>query len=87
MAVSNFILRNIAPQVMTRLKKEAIKQKVSVNSLILHILERGVGVIQPIKKTVFHDLDHLAGTWNKNDKKTFDENIKSFGDVDKELWS
>jgi hypothetical protein len=72
---------------MSLLKKEATKQKISVNSLILQIIEHSVGVAHPTKKIVFHDLDHLAGTWSDKDKKVFDGNIKSFEKIDKELWS
>lgn len=84
---SNFNLRNLAPEVMLLLKKEAVKQKISVNSLILEILKQGLGVAHPTKKAVFHDLDHLAGTWSDKDKKAFDDSTKSFEKLDKELWS
>lgn len=86
MSTSNFNLRNIASDVMFLLRKEAIQQKISINSLILQIIEQGLGVTHPTKKTVFHDLDHLAGTWSHKDKKEFDDNIKSFEKIDKELW-
>lgn len=86
MPTSNFNLRNIPPTVMLLLKKEAEKQKMSINSLILFIVERGLGIAHQNKKTVFHDLDYLAGTWNDEDKKEFDENVKSFETIDKELW-
>ena len=86
MSAFNFNLRNIAPDVMSLLKKKAIKQKTSVNSLILQIIEQGIGIAHPTKKAVFHDLDYLAGTWGSKDKKEFDDNIKSFENIDKELW-
>lgn len=86
MSASNFNLRNVAPDTMSLLKKQASKQKISVNSLILQIIEQGLGIVHPRKKAIFHDLDHLAGTWSDNDKKVFDNNIKSFETVDKELW-
>ena len=87
MSAPNFNLRNIAPNVMLLLKKKAAQQKVSVNSLILQILEQDLGVAHPTKKAVFHDLDYLAGTWSSEDKKTFDDNIKTLETIDKELWS
>jgi len=87
MSTSNFHLRNVAPDAMTLLKKKAAEQKISINSLILQIIEQSLGIAHPLKKTVFHDLDHLAGTWSNKDKKTFDDNIKSFENIDKELWS
>lgn len=88
MPASNFNLRNVAPNVMSLLKKEASKQKISVNSLILQIVEQSLGAAPlPARRTVFHDLDHLAGTWSTKDKKAFDDNIESFENIDKELWS
>ena len=86
MSASNFNLRNVAPSVMSLLKKEAIKQKISINSLILLIIERGLGIAHQTKKNVYHDLDYLAGTWSDKDKKNFDDNTKFFEKIDKELW-
>ena len=86
MATTNFNLRNISQDVMSLLKKEAAEQKISVNSLILQTLEREVGISCRTKKTIFHDLDDLAGTWSDKDKKNFDEKIKFFEAIDKELW-
>ncbi len=87
MSASNFNLRNIAPEVMSLLKSEATRQKTSINSLILQIIDKGLGIAHPQKKSVFHDLDHLAGTWSDKDRKVFDENIKPFETIDRELWS
>ncbi|MFI5343662.1 MAG: toxin-antitoxin system HicB family antitoxin [Chlamydiales bacterium] len=84
---ANFNLRNIAPEVMTQLKREASEQGISVNSLILQYLERSLGITKRVKKTPFHDLDDLAGTWSKKDKIIFESNIKPFEQIDKELWS
>lgn len=87
MATLNFNLRNVTPDVMSSLKREATKQKTSINSLILQIIEQSLGIAHSTKKIVFHDLDHLAGTWSEEDSKIFDGNIKSFENIDKELWS
>lgn len=86
MLTSNFNLRNIAPDVMSLLKKEAAKQKISINSLILQIIKQGLNIAHPTKKTVFHDLDYLAGTWSNKDKKTFDNNIKFFENIHTDLF-
>jgi hypothetical protein len=86
MSFSNFHLRKITPEVMSLLKKEAIKQKISINSLILQIIEQRFGISHPTKKAIFHDLDYLAGTWSVKDKKLFDDNVKSFENIDKDLW-
>lgn len=71
---------------MSLLRKEASKQNLSINSLILRIIEQKLGVSQETKKTVYHELDYLAGTWDDEDKKEFEENTKSFEKIDSELW-
>lgn len=38
------------------------------------------------KKTTYHDLDKLAGTWSEKDKRTFEKNVKAFDKIDQELW-
>jgi len=86
MPASSFNLRKIAPEVMLLLKKKAMKQKISINSLILKIIDQGLGIAYPIEKAFFHDLDYLAGTWSEKEKKEFDDNIKPFENIDKDLW-
>lgn len=83
---NNFNLRKIPPTTMALLKKKAIEQKTSVNSLLLKLVEQGLGIIHLTKKPVFHDLDYLAGTWNDKEAQAFETNIKSFEKIDKELW-
>lgn len=85
MSASNFHLRNVSPRIMSLLKKKAAKQNISINSLLLQIIEQGLGITCQTKRTVFHDLDHLAGTWSDKDKRIFDDNIKSFENINKEL--
>lgn len=82
MQSSNFKLRKIPPKIMTLLKKKAAKQKLSINSLILQIIEQDLGAIQPKKKVTYDDLDYLAGTWTEQDKKDFDQNIKFFENIE-----
>lgn len=33
-------------------------------------------------KTVYHDLDHLAGTWSHEDLESFEDNMKFFEKID-----
>ncbi len=82
----NFNLRNVKPEVMAFLKKKAADKKISINSLILQMIEKELGFTQPIKKKLFHDLDYLAGTWSAKDKEIFNINIHSFEKIDEEFW-
>lgn len=84
MSASNFNLRGISPEIMSLLKREAQRSHTSVNSLVLKMVERGLGFTH--KKLEYHDLDHLAGSWSTADEKMFKENTESFEQIDKELW-
>ncbi len=86
MSASNFNLRGIPEDLMGILKKEAKKLHISVNSLILKILEKGLGASFQVKRPLFHDLDHLAGTWSEEDAKKFKEETKFFEQIDEGLW-
>lgn len=86
MPASNFNLRNLTPQLMSKLRQEAVEHKISINSLILQIIEQGLGLAHPTKKMIYHDLDYLAGTWGEEDIKTFNDKIKSFEKIDEDLW-
>jgi hypothetical protein len=85
MSASNFNLRGIPSEVMDLLKQEAKRLQTSVNVLILKMIERGLGFTN--ERPVFHDLDHLAGSWSSAEEKTFEENTEYFEKIDKELWS
>jgi len=75
MSTSNFNLRGIPEEVMALLKQEAKRLHISVNVLILKMIEKEFG-FSP-KKTTYHDLDHLAGTWSAAEEKSFEESLTS----------
>lgn len=87
MSASNFNLRNISPELMILLKREATRLDISVNVLILKLIENGLGFSYERKKPIYHDLDHLAGSWSSAEEKTFEENTKYFEQIDEALWS
>lgn len=84
MSASNFNLRNIPSEVMVLLKKEAKRLQTSVNTLVLKMIEQGLGL--SYEKPIHHDLDHLAGSWTLKEEKEFKENTLPFEQIDKELW-
>ena len=84
MSMLNFNLRGIPPEVMLSLKREAKKLHISVNTLVLKMIEQGLGFTA--EKVSYHDLDHLAGSWSAAEEKLFKKNSKFFEQIDKELW-
>jgi hypothetical protein len=85
MSASNFNLRGIPSEFMNLLKHEAKKLNISVNTLILQMIQRELGFTK--KKAKYHDLDHLAGSWSSSDEKMFEENTEYFEQIDKDLWT
>jgi hypothetical protein len=86
MSITNFNLRGVPSSVMMALKRQAEKQDISVNLLILQLIEKSVGYAAKSKKTTYHDLDKLAGTWSKKDANEFTASTKDFEKIDKDLW-
>ena len=82
----NIHLRNIDNQLIKHLKLEAAKQDVSMNTLILNLLSRSVGLKRERILPIYHDLDDLSGTWKKQDAKEFLNEISHFEHIDKEIW-
>ena len=83
----SFNLRGINPNVMLLLKEHAEKEHLSINSLIINCIEHTVGFSHQIKKHTYHDLDHLAGTWDKKDAAAFKKQTQYFEKIDTDLWS
>jgi hypothetical protein len=80
MSASKFDLKDIPIEVMTQLKRDSKRLRISVNALILKIIERGLGL--SCEKCSYHDLDHLAGTWSSAEEKAFENNTGQFRKID-----
>ena len=84
MSASNFHLRDIPAEVMHQLKQEAKRLRTSVNSLVLKMIERGLGFSS--EKPIYHDLDYLANSWSAAEERVFLENTQFFEKIDEDLW-
>jgi hypothetical protein len=84
--LSNIHLRGIDSTLMALLKQEALNREISVNTLVLTLLKRGLGLSTDRHLPIYHDLDHLAGTWNKQKANLFLKKIADFEKIDKDLW-
>lgn len=83
----NFSLRGIDEETARRLKGEARRKGLSVNALVLQLIRRGVGLERPpTRRPVHHDLDALAGTWDKKTATRFLKATSDFEAIDEELW-
>ena len=82
----NIHLRNVDEKLILTLKKQAATEDVSVNTLILILLRRSLGLTSQQKTHVYHDLDNLCGTWTKQEGKAFLSNTSEFEKIDKDIW-
>ena len=78
-------LRNIPPSVEKAIRAKARQKKISVNRAVIELLEERVGVTER-KRAVHHDLDHLVGSWSRDEAKEFDEVLHDMRQIDPELW-
>ena len=80
-------LRNLPPDVARTVQRRAKQKKTSVNKAVIELLEESAGG-KAKKKTPhrYHDLDHLVGTWTKEEAAAFDKTVKTFRTIDPDLW-
>jgi nitronate monooxygenase len=49
-------------------------------------LKEGLKLEKKPRMVVYHDLDHLAGTWSDKDYSEFQKKVADFEKIDKDLW-
>lgn len=80
-------LKNIDDEVLKRLQAEVNRRGIDLNSYIIKIFRKVVGLdTEKNKEVVYHDLDYLAGTWSEEDAEAFTKATEDFNKIDKELW-
>lgn len=80
-------LRGFSDDLAEALESCAKRGGTSLNATVMSILRQSLGLTEHKFHTEYHDMDHLSGTWSKEDQEMFDRNTSFFSDVDKELWS
>lgn len=80
-------IRGIDMEMDEKIKEKAQESRESINKMMLRLLKSALGIGEK-KPTfpIYHDLDHLAGTWTKEDEEEFNANTKAFEKIDEELW-
>jgi len=80
-------LRNLPPEVAKVVRERAKRDKTSVNKAVIGLLEESMGKKPRNKEQVrYHDLDHLAGTWTKEEAEQFEKLLAEQRAIDPELW-
>jgi hypothetical protein len=87
--VKQMTLRKIPVEVEKRVKAEAERKGVSLNKAFLSLLEQSAEISpksRKKKKSVYHDLDHLAGKWSISEAEAFNRNLQSQRKREVGLW-
>jgi len=80
-------LRNLPPQLGKVLEDLAAESGTSLNKTVTRLLLKATGLsIREPQATRFHDLDHLAGTWSREEADEFDQVLADQRGIDPELW-
>ena len=86
--MANISVRGLEPETLSKLKALAKKDNISVNALVLRLLDRGVGITQEKPLYPRHeDLSELAGVWSQQEAEEFEANTACFRHIDPEQWS
>jgi hypothetical protein len=79
--------RTSTDKALAALKKRAAKEDSSVNTLVVRLIEQGLGLRRSKPALARHDdLDALAGSWRKNDAAAFERATAPLRKVDAKLW-
>jgi hypothetical protein len=84
MAITQYTIRNIPSHLDARLKKQAKKNKSSLNSYVIELLSDSVGV--PKAKVSNNDLDWFIGSSNRAEQSKFRNIIKDARVVSEKDW-
>ena len=85
--MTNLSIRGLDAKALAELKTRAAREDASVNTLVLRLIEQGLGHWRAKPALRRHDdLDALAGSWNKNGGVDFERTAAPFRKVDRKLW-
>jgi plasmid stability protein len=84
--MTTMTLRGIDEKTAEALKERATREGTSVNAVTLRILRESLGLDKRKRNVIYNDLDHLAGTWSREEAAEFERNTAFFEKVDEEIW-
>ena len=84
-------VRNLPPDVSELVRRKAKEEDLSLNKAVIRLLKERIELAKGPSRakeepSVYHDLDHLAGTWTDEEADEFDRSLKEQRRIDAELW-
>ncbi len=81
-------LRNLPPELEKIVRKQADRQRTSINKAVISLLERKAEGYKKKKPGIkeHDDLDSLAGSWTNKEAAEFSKALSAQRTIDPELW-
>lgn len=79
-------LRNLPPSLDRTIRRRAKQKGVSVNRVVIGLLQAHLGDTEKRPARRYHDLDELAGMWSKREAEAFDRVLVKQRTIDPEMW-
>ncbi len=86
--MTQLTVRGFDKELERRLREFAKARGISLNQAALMLLRQGAGLIGPRQRpnVVGDSLNHLIGSWSKEEEAEFLETIGGLEEVDPSLW-
>ncbi len=78
-------LRNIPPKVQKGIRDRARRKRISANRAVIELLQERLAVPQRGEDGLYHDLDHLFGSWTAEQAEEFDRILKEMREEEKQF--
>ena len=79
-------LRNLPPSLDRTIRQRAKKKGVSVNKVVIRLLQEHLGESEKRPVHRYHDLDELADSWSKQEAEAFERTLAKQRAIDPEMW-
>jgi plasmid stability protein len=79
---SHLTVRNLPDEVAAALEREKRRRGTSMNQTVIDLLRQSLGV----KGTRSNGVARLAGTWTESEHQQFLSAIRTFEEIDQDLW-
>lgn len=79
-------LRNLPPSVEHTIRRRAKQKGMSVNKVVIRLLQEHLGESEKRPVRRYHDLDELAGSWSKQEAEAFERTLAKQRTIDPEMW-
>lgn len=77
-------IRNVPAELASALDAERRRRGLSLNRTVLSLMQEALGLSPSGSRS--NGLRHLAGAWNADEFRQFEEAVAPFGEIDKDLW-